>query len=202
MTRKRSNLQLGDRVYVFPGLRKHSPEVRIRPTEICEVVELPRGPRLADAVAIRRARGEVVWVDVDMVGLSGGAKPNAEVAQEPLRRSSKAPVSPSLMRDSDFCQSLLIAVASATCRDAWAVAVIHPADVLLLWDSRPKASLAILEVAARNVGLVIDSSRIESGPHAAMIVGILVQPRRRELDAAAAELRGEYEGLVIANGIS
>lgn len=135
-----------------------------------------------------------------MVGLVGAAQPSAEGRQEATRRSSKPPVKPSLMTNPDFCQSLLIAVASAACRDAWEVTAIYPASVLLLWDSRSKASIAMLEVAARNVGPVIDSSRTQVWPSAAVVVGILVQPRYRDLDASAAELRGEYEGLVIANG--
>lgn len=64
-------LQPGSRVNVFPGLRKHSPTVRISPLELCEVLEPPTGGQPADAVTIRRPRGDVLCVDADMLSCRG-----------------------------------------------------------------------------------------------------------------------------------
>lgn len=68
MTTYRDRLGLGDQVNVFAGLRKHSPHVKISPTEVCEVVEFPSDGQPADALAIRRPSGEIIWVDADLVG--------------------------------------------------------------------------------------------------------------------------------------
>lgn len=74
----------------------------------------------------------------------------------------------------------------------WAVSVIHPCQLVLIYDSRPEADVGVIIVVAGLAGQVVETAAIQSD--GVIIAGALVSrtPEAGDLEELAAKLRRLY----------
>jgi hypothetical protein len=76
----------------------------------------------------------------------------------------------------------------------WGVADLPSAGMIFVWDARPDASRAILEVVAAQHGMVVESDAIDDRDET--LIGVLIAAKG-DIEDAAAALRLQY---LIASG--
>lgn len=88
--------------------------------------------------------------------------------------------------------SMLEAIAATAAVVPWGIAELDSMGAVFIWDARPDASLAFMEVIATQAGEVIDVHSIVTRHHRD-VIGTIVKPSEKApLDEVAGLLRTRY----------